>query len=76
LSYPHLNDLRNALGRAIEPRIILLDKEQADGFVRDWQPATFPPERHLSYAVTWFALAATVAAMFVALNLRRASESS
>jgi surfeit locus 1 family protein len=76
LSYPHLNDLRNALGRTIQPRIILLDREQADGFVRDWQPSTFPPERHLGYAVTWFALAATVIGMFVALNLRRASESS
>jgi surfeit locus 1 family protein len=40
--------------------------------VRAWQPSTFPPERHLGYAITWFALAATVAVLFVALNLRRA----
>lgn len=76
LSYPHLADLRTAIGRALEPRIILLDPAQADGFVRAWQPSQFPPERHLSYAITWFALAATVAGLFVALNLRRASESS
>jgi surfeit locus 1 family protein len=76
LSYPHLEDLRNALGRTLEPRIILLDDGQPDGFVRAWQPSQFPPERHLSYAITWFALAATVAGLFVALNLRRASESA
>jgi surfeit locus 1 family protein len=73
LNYPHLEDLRAALGRALEPRIILLDPEQPDGFVRDWQPSRFPPQRHLGYAITWFALAATVTGLFVGLNLRPAS---
>lgn len=72
LSYPHHAELQSALGRELQQRIILLDAAQPDGFVRTWQPATFPPERHLSYAITWFALAATVALLFIALNLRRA----
>lgn len=72
MSYPHLGDLQGALGRPLQARIILLDAAQADGYVRAWQPSTFPPERHLGYAITWFALAATVAVLFVALNLRRA----
>jgi surfeit locus 1 family protein len=76
LSYPHLDDLRSALGRSLEPRIILLDAGQPDGFVRAWQPSVFPPERHLSYAITWFALATTVAGAFAGLSLRRASESA
>jgi surfeit locus 1 family protein len=72
LSYPRLNDLEAALGRSLQARIILLDPAQPDGFVRAWRPSQFPPERHLSYAITWFALAATVAVLFIALNLRRA----
>jgi surfeit locus 1 family protein len=72
LSYPHHAELQSALGREVQARIILLDAAQPDGFVRAWQPSAFPPERHLSYAVTWFALAATVAVLFIALNLRRA----
>lgn len=76
LSYPHLSDLQAALGRPLEARIILLDPAQPDGYVRAWQPSQFPPERHLGYAITWFALAATVAVLFIALNLRRAPGSS
>ena len=72
LSYPHHAELQSSVGRDLLKRIILLDAAQPDGFVRMWQPATFPPERHLSYAITWFALAATVALAFFALNLRRA----
>jgi surfeit locus 1 family protein len=76
LNYPHMSELRAALGRPLEDRIVLLDPEQPDGFVRAWQPSVFPPERHLSYAVTWFALAATVVVLFVALNLRQAPGAS
>jgi surfeit locus 1 family protein len=72
LSYPRMSDLESALGRSLQARIILLDPAQPDGFVRAWQPSHFPPERHLGYAITWFALAATVAVLFIALNLRRA----
>ncbi|HSC07412.1 MAG TPA: SURF1 family protein [Steroidobacteraceae bacterium] len=72
LSYPHHAQLQSSLGRDLPKRIILLDAAQPDGFVRTWQPATFPPARHLSYAITWFALAATVALLFFALNMRRA----
>ena len=61
MSYPSMDELRQALDRHLFPRIILLDADQADGFVREWKPSTFPPERHLGYAITWFCLAATVA---------------
>ncbi len=72
LSYPRMADLQGALGRPLQERIILLDPQQPEGYVRAWQPSPFPPERHLSYAITWFALAATVVVLFIMLNLRRA----
>jgi surfeit locus 1 family protein len=70
LSYPRHAELSAALERPLYPHIILLDPDQPDGYVREWRPSTFPPERHLGYAITWFALAATVVVVFVVINFR------
>jgi surfeit locus 1 family protein len=71
LSYPTMQEILAVLPRELYPYILLLDADQADGFVREWQPATFPPARHLGYAVTWFALAATLLIIYVATHLKR-----
>ena len=76
LSYPTMEEVRNAVSRDAYPYILLLDADQPDGFVREWQPATFPPQRHLGYAVTWFALAATLLVIYVATNLQRGGAKS
>jgi len=34
--------------------------------------ARLRPERHLGYAIQWFAFALVTAVLFIALNLRRA----
>ena len=73
LLFPTEADVESALGVEIESRIILLDAGVADGFEREWRPALgFGPERHLGYAVQWFAFALVAIVMFVALNLKRA----
>ena len=36
-----------------------------------WQDATFGPERHLGYAVQWFAMAAAALIFFLVVSLRR-----
>jgi len=66
-----MQEVLAALSREAYPYILLLDQDQADGFVREWQPATFPPQRHLGYAVTWFAMAAALLILYVATHLRR-----
>jgi surfeit locus 1 family protein len=71
MSYPSMEELHQALGRRLFPRIILLDADQADGFAREWKPSTFPPERHFGYAITWFSLATTVAVVAVVLIVIR-----
>ena len=72
LNFPRPQDLEQALGRPVESRIVLLDPAAPDGFERVWRPALqFGPERHLGYAIQWFALAITTLAIFVALSLRR-----
>jgi surfeit locus 1 family protein len=72
LLFPTEADLESALGLELETRIVLLDADRPDGYERSWRPATgFGPERHLGYALQWFAFAAVAVVIFVALNLRR-----
>jgi surfeit locus 1 family protein len=76
LLFPTEADVESALGVDVESRIVLLDPGAADGFERKWRPALgFGPERHLGYAIQWFAFALVTVALFVALNLRQAGAS-
>ena len=57
---------------ALAPRVLRLDPALPLGYARDLEllPNTLPPERHLGYAVQWFALAAAVLAIALLLTLR------
>lgn len=56
--------------------VLLLDADQPDGYVRQWQAPGFPPMRHIAYAVQWFGLAVALAVIYVVTNLRRADKTS
>jgi surfeit locus 1 family protein len=56
--------------------LVLLDPGEPDGYVRNWSAPGFPPLRHIGYAVQWFALALTLAVIYVVTNLRRDAEVS
>jgi surfeit locus 1 family protein len=61
------------LSTPLAPRVLRLDPAiDTLGFERDLEvlPNTLPPERHFGYAVQWFALAATVAIVYVVLAWR------
>lgn len=61
------------LGQTVlAPRILRLDPELRIGGERDLDvlPNTMPPERHIAYAVQWFAMAATVLVLAFLLNRR------
>jgi len=74
LLFPTEADVESALGVDVEARIVLLDAGSPDGFERKWRPALgFGPERHLGYAIQWFAFALVAVVIFVAVNLRRVS---
>lgn len=72
-SFPQATDLAAALGHPVEPRQLLLLATEPGGYARNWQPASasFPPERHLAYAVQWWSLAGLAAVLYVVLNLKR-----
>jgi surfeit locus 1 family protein len=51
--------------------LVLLDADQPDGYVRQWQAPGLPPLRHVAYAVQWFGLALALAVIYIVTNLRR-----
>ncbi|MEN8259838.1 MAG: SURF1 family protein [Pseudomonadota bacterium] len=58
--------LSGVLGYKILPFQIYLDASQPQGYFREWKLRKFlNPERHTGYAVQWFALAATLAVIYV-----------
>jgi surfeit locus 1 family protein len=74
MNFPLEADVEAALGAAVESRIVLLDPDLPEGYEREWRPALgFGPERHLGYAIQWFAAAIAAAVIFIALSLRRAA---
>lgn len=63
---------------ALAPRVLRPQHDPALGFDRDFDilPNTLPPERHLGYAVQWFALAAAVliTALLLTWRARRTAQ--
>ncbi|MGH8031146.1 MAG: SURF1 family cytochrome oxidase biogenesis protein, partial [Luteimonas sp.] len=58
---------------ALAPRVLKLDPASPLGYARDLDilPNTLPPERHLGYALQWFAMAAAVFAIAALLSFRK-----
>jgi surfeit locus 1 family protein len=71
LLYPSVAEIGEHLGDRPYEFQVLLDADNADGFVRDWRPAVFGPERHLGYAVQWFGLAITLVIIYVVVNRKK-----
>ena len=69
--FPQAADISEALGYPVLEWQLLLDASEPDGFERQWQPATeFGPERHIGYAVQWFALCATLLIIYIVVNYK------
>lgn len=73
--YLDLAEVSADLGRALDPRVLLEtdSDDAAAGFVREWRPEVFPPERHYAYAFTWFAFCGVVLATFIGLHWKKAN---
>ena len=70
-SYPTAMELAQALGRHVESRILLLDANAPNGYVREWQPPGLTADRHWSYGVQWYAFAVLAVALWLILSFRR-----
>ncbi len=69
-----LERLATELGYPLLPVVLLLDPQQPDGYVREWHPLHFGPERNVGYAIQWFGMAAALAVIYLAVNLRKPGE--
>lgn len=71
LSFPAQAAIEQQLGRKLISGVLLLDASQRDGYERVWEAHLgFKPERHIGYAVQWFALAGAAAIIFLLMGFR------
>lgn len=72
-SFPTHEQLEATLGETIARRILLLDADAPDGFVREWSPPGMAPTRHYSYAIQWWGFALVLLVLYFGLNFRKVS---
>ena len=66
-----MGELSSALAQPLEPRIVLLDAQQPNGYVRDWHPPGMQPLRHWSYAIQWWAFVVVVIIFWAVVSRRQ-----
>lgn len=71
LVFPTAAEIGGQLGYAVQTYQLLLDGDQPDGYGRAWRPVEMGPERHLGYAVQWFAMAATVLVIYTVMARKK-----
>ncbi len=72
MNFPTAQAAQQALNRPLLPGLVLLDPDQPDGYERSTEVRLpFGAERHVAYAVQWFAFAAAALVIYVILSLRR-----
>lgn len=73
--YPTLEEVALALGREVQPFVLLLDPEDGFGFFRHWVPEEMGPGKHFAYALQWFAMGLVLAALLIWNYRKRGLES-
>jgi len=67
-----LDAFEQETGLRLQPVVIEQHSPAADGLTRDWPRPDAGIEKHESYALQWYSLAALAVVLFVALSFRRA----
>lgn len=73
-SFPTIAQLSSVLGQPLEPRVILLDPQVPDGYVRDWHPPGIPAMQNFAYAFEWWCFAVAALVMWVVLSAQKPKE--
>jgi surfeit locus 1 family protein len=61
----------SAFEKPLTPTVLLLDENNPGSFKVEWQITPMPPEKHIGYAIQWFAMAFTLLIIYVAINSTR-----
>ena len=74
LNFPERATVEATLEQSVAPHILLLDPTNADGFERQWNiHSRFSPDKHIGYAVQWFAFAVCGIVIFLIVSFKRES---
>ena len=73
-SFPTIAQLSEVLGRPLEPRVILLDPQNPEGYVRDWHPPGIPAMQNFAYAFEWWCFAVAAVVIWLVLSTQRPKE--
>jgi surfeit locus 1 family protein len=63
--YPSAEEAAAALGREIQPFVLLMNHKEDFGFLRHWVPSEFGPGKHFGYALQWFAMGAVLSGLLI-----------
>lgn len=63
--YPSAEEVAVALGRKIQPFVLLMEHDEKHGFLRHWVPSEFGPGKHFGYALQWFAMGAVLSGLLI-----------
>ena len=70
MQWLNITEIENKSGLKLLPYIFLLDEKEKNGYVRNWKPVVMQPEKSISYAVQWFALALALIIIYIVVNLK------
>lgn len=71
IQYLDYEAIGKALGKTVEPMIVMLSADAPDGYDRSWQPASVGPMKHYGYMFQWLAMATAVLVLYISLNLKK-----
>jgi len=66
-----LNTIQTALDKPVYPFLLKLSAHDQTSFASSSQPILIKPQKHIGYAVQWFALALTLVIIYLSLNIHR-----
>lgn len=66
--------IEKSLGYQVHDFVILQSPADLNGFVRDWYIKKIVPEKSISYAVQWFALALALVIIYLVVNTHKVEE--
>lgn len=68
VQFINLPQIGKVLNKKLFPYVLIIDPKDPRAYATEWKVVPFTPDRHFGYAVQWFALAATLLILSLALN--------
>lgn len=62
---------RQRFGKSLQPLMLEQTTDTGDGLIRDWPSPDTGVDTHISYAIQWFGLAATLLVLWLVLNTKQ-----